>query len=135
VIDFRHIGVGQKRALEPCKLHRKEQRRAFTLIELLVVIAIIVILAALILPAFAGAKARSSSLSCLNNLKQLEACWHLYALDHNDVLPPNNSIAIIGGGTDASAASWCSNFVYDVDPAGIINGLLFPYNTSLAIYH
>ena len=108
---------------------------AFTLIELLVVIAIIAILAALLLPALAKAKTRAWSIACMNNLKQLETCWHLYALDHNDCLPPNNSVFLIGGGTPVTAVTWCSNYVYDVDPAGIVNGLLFPYNTSLAIYH
>jgi prepilin-type N-terminal cleavage/methylation domain-containing protein/prepilin-type processing-associated H-X9-DG protein len=114
---------------------KRELAWGFTLIELLVVIAIIAILAALLLPALSSAKARSQSLACLNNLKQLEICWHLYALDHDDALPPNNSIAFINGGTDASAVSWCTNYVYDPDPAGIVNGLLFPYNRSLAIYH
>ena len=32
--------------------------------------------------------------------------------------------------------AWCTNVApYDADPAGIINGLLFPYNTSPSIYH
>ena len=67
-------------------------RSAFTLIELLVVIAIIAILAALLLPALARAKQKAWTVGCLSNLKQLETCWHLYALDNQDLLPPNNSV-------------------------------------------
>jgi len=121
---------------QPCS-HESGQNRisAFTLIELLVVIAIIAILAALLLPALSKAKDKARTINCLSNLKQLETCWHLYAVDHNDILPPNNSIALIGGGAPVSDATWCSNYVYDVEPAGIKNCLLFPYNTSLAIYH
>jgi type II secretory pathway pseudopilin PulG len=54
------------------------------LIELLVVIAIIGILAALLLPALAGAKERSRRAKCLSNLRQLGMGTHVYALDNND---------------------------------------------------
>src|SRR5262245_39210195 len=79
---------------------------AFTLIELLVVIAILIILAALLLPALAKAKEKSLTVACLNNLKQLETCWHLYAVDHRDILPSNNSVMLAGGGVLAADISW-----------------------------
>ena len=119
-------------------LRKKNQiARGFTLIELLVVLAIMAILAALLLPALARAKSQALSIVCLNNLKQLQTCWHLYALDNDDVLPPNNFIYDIIGDTPIDqGASWCTNLApFDANPAGIENGLLFRYNTSDAIYH
>src|SRR3989475_12565619 len=62
--------------------------RAFTLIELLVVIAIIAILAALLLPALSGAKARAQRLKCTSQLKQLGLGFDLFLMDHNDQYPP-----------------------------------------------
>ena len=86
----------------------------FTLIELLVVIAIIAILAAMLLPALAKAKARALNIQCVSGVKQIMLGISLFALDNDDRMPYNietatgqpNSLTLA---MDARS-SWLDNF-------------------------
>lgn len=107
-------------------------RRAFTLIELLVVIAIIAILAAILFPVFAQAKAAAKKTQCLSNSKQIGTGLYLYLQDSDDTLPMANypaAPAYVGppftvfswhGGAGVGELSWAD--------------LLIPYLKSTAIF-
>ena len=62
--------------------------KGFTLIELLVVIAIIAILAAILFPVFAQARAKARQTACLSNLKQIGLATQQYISDYDGVIPP-----------------------------------------------
>ena len=67
--------------------------RGFTLIELLVVIAIIAILAAILFPVFAQARAKARQTACLSNMKQIGTAITMYSGDYDEcVVPSENGV-------------------------------------------
>jgi len=98
-------------------------KKAFTLIELLVVIAIIAILAAILFPVFAQAKAAAKKTSDLSNIKQLSLGIITYSADNDDVLPSayfHRAFNPALGGTAGGYEHW--------------SGMIFPYVKSWDIF-
>ena len=103
------------------------------MIELLVVIAIIAILAGLLLPALARAKAKALAIACINNLHELTVAANVYAGDYSDQLPPNTGSGVEGW-FPGDPNSIVSGLPGATNQNSVTGGLLWPYNSSFVIY-
>lgn len=64
------------------KTTKKARGAAFTLVEIMIVVAIIGLLAAIAIPNFIHARAKSQQNACINNLRQIESAIDEWALEN-----------------------------------------------------
>jgi len=109
----------------------------FTLIELLVVIAIIALLMSMLFPALNRAREQGKRSVCLNNLRNLQLAWIMYADENDD--------KIINGDTEEYSSDrvrnrawvlkdWAGGTTADQKKQAIIDGALYPFTKTIKVY-
>lgn len=114
--------------IRECRSRRGRGREGFTLIELLVVISIISILASMLFPTFARARATARATVCLSNLKQCGIALRMYMDDYDDRYPAQNLASVTGYYNSSSLPRQMSG-----DTSAVWLGQLYPYTRNMQI--
>lgn len=118
---------------------RRLRVSGFTILELTAVVAIISILVSLLCAALNQTKNKALRISCLENVKQLNLAWRMYAEDSDGALPLNQTAGAMLDPRfprfNTSTNSWVAgNPRKDLDTTNIRRGTLFPYVKSVSPY-
>lgn len=119
--------------------NRTDSQHGFTFVELVTILATIALCAVVVLPGLARNRNTGATVQCRNNLRQLASAWTMYSADNGGKLV--SAYPSFSG----FQGSWCQgsaetsgspgSYVYGgSDPAGITNGLLWPYVKLLESY-
>ena len=117
------------------------RRAGFTIMELMAVIAIIVIVVGLLSVALNQTRNRTMRVMCLDNMRQLQVAWTLYADDNKDFIALNKTAPMGSVGTGVAAAprnstnSWVAgNPKEDRNIQTLANGTLYDYVRQPEVY-
>jgi prepilin-type N-terminal cleavage/methylation domain-containing protein/prepilin-type processing-associated H-X9-DG protein len=112
-------------------IFNNRRRSGFTLIELLVVIAIIAILAAILFPVFAKARAKARQASGASNQKQIALAFLQYIQDYDEKFPPTYGY----NGSTGLYSEWGVDYTFTSAGTSVTSqGLVGPYVKSTALF-
>lgn len=114
-------------SMKPHRSHRRNH--ALTLVEVVVVIASLLIVAAILLPALAPAKRKSSKINCVNNVKQIGLAFRIWAGDNGDKFPMEISVTN-GGGMELSGGTAWMNYLVMSNELSTPKLLICPQDTD-----
>ena len=119
-------------------LQRRHERKfgaraGFTLLEVLAVFVIIMVVVSMLCAALNQTRIRTMRVSCLDNMKQLQYAWYMYADDHGDYVALNKSVPISNSnGTIAAISNTTDSWVagnpkIDKSNDNLTKGTLYKY--------